>query len=103
MDHLEIFAAVVKSSTNKALFPISVKKKLHSHEVEMITTFLNSCLTERVYIEQLEYFHKGKKNQVFFLLQELYFLKQATRLWFDIFNEKMQKLRFVQSYYNIAL
>ena len=69
----------------------------------MITVFLNSRLTERVYIEQPEYFYNGNKNQVLLLLQASYGLKQAARLLFDIFKEEMQKLGFVQSYYDSAL
>ena len=103
IDYFEAFATVVKTSTNKVLFAISAKKKLHSHQVDMITVFLNYCLTARVYIEQQEYFHNGNKNQVFLLLQRLYSLKQAARLWFDTFKEEMQKLEFVQSYYDNAL
>ena len=103
VDYFETFAAVVKASTNKALFAISAKRKLHSHQVDMITAFLNSRLTERVYIEQPQYFHNGNKNQVLLLLQGLYGLKQAARLWFDTFKEEMQKLGFVQSHYDSAL
>ena len=80
IDYFETFAGVVKTSTNKALFAIFAKTKLHSHQVDMISGFLNSCLTERVYIEKPEYFHNGNKNQVLLLLQGLYGLKQATRL-----------------------
>ena len=75
VDYFETFAAVVKTSTNKALFAIFAKRKLQSHQVDMITTFHNSYLTEYVYIEQTQYFHNGNKNQVFLLLQGLYGLK----------------------------
>lgn len=69
----------------------------------MITAFLNSRLTERIYIEQPEQFHNGNKNQVLLLLQGLYGLKQAACLWFDTTKEEMQKLGFVQSFYDSAL
>lgn len=68
-----------------------------------MTAFLNSRLTERVYIEQPEHSHNGNKNQVLVLRHGLYGLKQAARLWFDTFKEEMQKLGFVQSYYDRAL
>lgn len=69
----------------------------------MITAFLNSRLTERVYIEQPQFFHNGNSNQVLLLLQGLYGLKQVAHFWFDTFKEEMQKLGFVQSHYDSVL
>lgn len=88
-DYFETFAAVVKATTSKALFAISAKKKLHSHQLDMVTAFFNSHLTERVYIEQPQYFLNGNNSHVFLLLQGLYCLEQAARLWFDTFKEGM--------------
>ena len=68
----------------------------------MITAFLNSCLGKKVYIKQPLYFDNGNKNQVLLLFQGLYGLKQAARLWFDTFKDKMKKLGFFQSLYNSA-
>ncbi len=68
----------------------------------MISVFLNFRLTKHVYIEQTEYFHNGKKMQVLLFLQGLYGLNQAACLWFDTFKEEIQKLRFVQFYYDSA-
>lgn len=51
VNYFETFAAMVKPQTNKILFAITAKKKLHSHQVDMITAFLNSCLGEKIYIE----------------------------------------------------
>ncbi len=81
---------MVKPQINKVLFAMTAKKKLHSHQVDMITAFLNSRLSEKVYIEQPLYFDNGNKNQVLLLLQGLYGLKQAARLWFDTFKDEMK-------------
>ena len=51
VDYFETFAVMVKPQTNKVLFAITAKKNLQSHKVNMITTFLNSRLVEKVYIE----------------------------------------------------
>ena len=51
VDYFETFSAVVKTSTNKALFAITANKKLHSHQLDAVTAFLNSCLDTEVYIE----------------------------------------------------
>lgn len=82
---------------------MTAKKNLHSHQVDMITAFLNSRLGEKVYIEQPLFFDNGNKNQIFLLLQGLYGLKQAARLWFNTFRDEMKKLGFLQSFYNTAL
>lgn len=82
---------------------MTAKKKLHSHQVDIITAFLNSHLGEKVYIEQPLYFDNGNKNQVLLSLQELYGLKQPARLWFDTFRDKMKELGFFQSLYDSAL
>ena len=103
VDYFETFAAVVKPQTNKMLFAMTAKKRLHSHQLDMITAFLNSRLGEKVYIEQPLYFNNGNKNQVLLLLQGLYRLKQAARLWFDTFRDEMKRLGFLQSLYYSAL
>ena len=103
VDYFETFAAVVKPQTNKMLFAMTTKKRLHSHQLDMITAFLNPRLGEKVYIEQPLYFDSGNKNQVLLLLQGLYGLKQAARLWFDTFQDEMKRLGFLQSLYDSAL
>ena len=103
VDYFETFSAVVKTSTNKALFAITANKKLHSHQLDAVTAFLNSCLDTEVYIEQPEMFHNGNYNQVLRLCRSLYGLKQSARLWFDLFAEEMLALGFFQSQYDSAL
>lgn len=49
--YFETIAAVVKPQTNKTLFAIPAKRRPHSHQVDMITAFLNSRLGERVLFE----------------------------------------------------
>ena len=103
VDYFETFAAVVKPSTNKALFAITANKKLYSHQFDAVTAFLNSCLDTEGYIEQPEMFHNGNYNQVLRLCRSFYGLKQSARLWFDLFAEEMLALGFYQSQYDSAL
>lgn len=103
VDSFETYASVVKAATNKALFAIIAHKRLHSHQCDAITAFLNSQLWEEVYIEQPEFFHNGNSNQVLMLLKALYGLKQSARLWFDTFADEMKELGFFQSHYDHAL
>lgn len=68
IDYFEIFTIVVKPQTNKILFGITTKKKLHFYQIDIITVFLNSCLGKKVYIEQPLYFDNGNKDSVLLLL-----------------------------------
>lgn len=70
VDYFETFAAVVKASTNKALFAITAHKRLYSHQLDAVTAFLNSRLDTEVYIEQPEMFHNGNFDQVLRLSKE---------------------------------
>ena len=99
VDYFETYASVVKAAINKALFAVAIHKRLHSHQCDAITVFLNSQLWEEVYIEQSEFFHNGNSNQVFMLLKVFYGLEQSARLWFDIFADEMKELGFFQSHY----
>ena len=103
VDYFQTFAAVVRASTNKALFAITANKKLHSYQIDAVTAFLNSCLDTEIYIEQPEMFHNGNYNQVLRLRKSLYGLKQSARLWFDLFAEEMLALGFYQLQYDNAL
>ncbi len=103
VDYFETFAAVVKASTNKALFAITANKQLHSHQLDAVTAFLNSNLDTEVYIKQPEMFHNGNYGQVLRLRRSFYGLKQSTQLWFDLFAEEMRALGFYQSQYDTAL
>ncbi len=103
VDYFETFAAVVKASTNKALFAITANKRLHSHQLDVVTAFLNSNLDTEVYIEQPKMFHNGNYGQVLHFRRSLYGLKQSARLWFDLFAEEMRALGFYQSQYDIDL
>ena len=94
VDYFETFAALVKPQINKIFFAMTAKKRLHSHQLDMITAFLNSCLGEKTYIEQPLYFDNGNKNQVLFLLQGLYGLKEAAHIWFDTFQDGMKRRGF---------
>lgn len=74
-DYFETYASVVKSATNKALFAITAHKRLHSHQCDATTAFLNSQLWEKVFIEQPEFFHNDNSDQVLMPLKALYGLK----------------------------
>ncbi len=62
VDYFETYASVVKAAKNKALFAVTAHKRLHSHQCDAITAFLNSQLWEGVYIEQPEFFHHGNSS-----------------------------------------
>lgn len=103
IDYFQTYAFVVKAATNKAFFAVTAKNRLHSHQCNAITAFLNSQLWEKVYIEQPKFFHNGNHSQVLMLFKTLYGLKQSARLWFDTFADEMKELGFFQFHYNHSL
>ena len=82
-------------------FATSLKKRLYLHQVDIIITFLNSQLGKRIYIEQQLYYNDRNKNQVLFLNQRLYKLKQVVHMWFDSVHDETIRLEILQSFYNI--
>ncbi len=93
----------MKAATNKAVFAVTAYKRLHSHQCDTITAFLNSQLWEEVYIEQAEFFHNDNSNEVFMLLKAFHDLKKSARLWFDTFANEIKELGLFQSHYDHAL
>ena len=64
--------------------------------MDVKTAFLSGILKEEIYMEVPEEI-KSKASQVCKLKKSLYDLKQATRCWFEIFDDTLTKMRFKRS------
>ncbi|GJV55401.1 retrovirus-related pol polyprotein from transposon TNT 1-94 [Tanacetum coccineum] len=63
--------------------------------MDVKTAFLNGKLHEVVYVSQLEGFiDKDKPNHVYRLKKELYGLKQALRVWYDMLSSFLLSQEF---------
>ena len=80
------------------LLALAVQDDLHVHQLDVTTTFLNGKLKEEVYMDQPEGFvEKGKEGLVCQLKHSLYGLKQASRCWNSILDEKLKEMGFNQT------
>ena len=63
---------------------ISCKEKLHLHQLDIATAFLNAELKEEIYMKQPDGFPvKGKEHLVCKLKKSIYCLKQSPRCWHE--------------------
>ena len=98
VDYEETFSPVVRFSSIRALLAVAVEKKMHIHQMDVETAFLNGRLEEEIYMEQPEgYVEPGKENLVCRLKKSLYGLKQSPRCWNKAFKEYLFSVGFSQS------
>jgi hypothetical protein len=83
VDYLDTYAPVVKLASIKILLTITAIFGLEIHQMDDVTAFLARELEEEIYMEQLEGFKVGTKDEdlVCRLRKSIYSLKQAPRIW----------------------
>ena len=84
MDYENTYAPVVKPETLCVLFTITAHLRMEIHGMNTITAFLNSILSEKIYVKQLEgYISKEHPEWVCLLNRALYGLKQSAYEWYE--------------------
>uniref|UniRef100_A0A0A1X768 Retrovirus-related Pol polyprotein from transposon TNT 1-94 n=1 Tax=Zeugodacus cucurbitae TaxID=28588 RepID=A0A0A1X768_ZEUCU len=82
LNYWETFSPVIRYETIRMLLAIAVEKELHLHQIDISNAYLNSDLTEEVYIRQPEGFIDSKNpDKVLKLNKAIYGLKQSGREW----------------------
>jgi len=100
VDYHETFSPVVRSSSIRLLFALSVNLNLVIYHVDVNTAFLNSELDKQIYMYQPEGFvKKGQEDLVCYLKRAIYGLKQSSRLWNKNVENFLLKLDFTKSVY----
>ena len=88
VDYNETYAPVVKFTSVRILLAVVTALRLHLHQMDVVTAFLNGDLDETVYMAQPEGFKvKGKEHWVCRLQKAIYGLKQASRQWYKKMDE----------------
>lgn len=77
-DYNETYAPVAKLTTFRVLLALANQERLHIHQMDVKTAFLNGKLDEDIYMSQPEGFEIG--NDVCKLHKALYGLKQSPRM-----------------------
>ncbi|TNV98057.1 hypothetical protein C5H24_12665, partial [Xylella fastidiosa] len=82
IDYFDTYAPVARISTIRVLLAIASIHKLHIHQMDVKTAFLNGELDEEIYMKQPEGFVvQGQEHKVCKLVKSLYGLKQAPKQW----------------------
>ncbi|XP_077215490.1 uncharacterized protein LOC143850059 [Tasmannia lanceolata] len=88
IDYFDTYAPVARISTIRVLIALASIYKLHIHQMDVKTAFLNGELDEEVYMEQPEGFIlPGQEHKVCKLIKSLYGLKQAPKQWHERFDK----------------
>jgi hypothetical protein len=84
LDYNETFSPVVRHSSVRLLMALAIKNKMKIHQMDVVTAYLQSNLSELIYMEQPEGYNDGS-SKVCRLKKSIYGLKQAGKNW----NEKL--------------
>lgn len=104
LDYDETFSPVVRHSTIRMLFGLSVKLGLKVYHLDVKTAFLNGYLEEDVYMRQPEGFVlKSTENKVCKLKKAVYGLKQSSRAWNKRVDEVLLEIDYSKSKYEPCL
>lgn len=90
IDYCNTFSPVVRFTSIRTILAIAASENLLIHNMDVDTAFLNSSLSEDIYLKQPEGFeHEGPNGEklVCKLHKALYGLKQASRNWNQTLNE----------------
>jgi transposase InsO family protein len=82
IDFNETYAPVCDQNTRRVLFAIAAQRRLHMHQMDVKTAFLNGELTDLTYCEPPPGY-SGERGMVWKLHKALYGLKQAPRAWHE--------------------
>lgn len=82
IDFDETFSPVIRHSSLRLLFALSINFELNIRHLDVKTAFLNGNLHEDVYMKQPEgYLDSNNSSKVCKLKRAIYGLKQASRVW----------------------
>lgn len=98
IDFEEVYSPTLKYTTLRLVLGLALENKMHIHNLDIKTAFLNGTLEEEVYVSQPKgYVEKENEEKVCRLKKALYGLKQAPRAWNKCFYQVMNSLGFNQS------
>ena len=95
IDYFDVYAPVARITTIRVLVALASIYKLHIHQMDVKTAFLNGDLDEEIYMQQPEGFVvKGQEKKVCKLNKSLYGLKQAPKQWHEKFDKTLLSFDF---------
>jgi len=100
VDYNETYSPVTKMTTIRSLLAISALKSWTIHQSDFATAYLNSEISEEIYMEQPEGFEtrsESGERLVCRLRRSIYGLKQAGRNWNELLTKWLIDYGFTQS------
>lgn len=83
IDYVDTFSPVVKHSTLRMLFALSVQWDMDITHLDVTTAFLNGHLKENIYMKIPEGFVNKSTGKVLKLKRAIYGLKQSSLVWYE--------------------
>ena len=102
IDYFNTFASVLRSSTLRILLAKATSEDLEIDHMDVVTAFLNTPLSEEIYMEAPELFELlypdvDLSSKCLLLLKSLYGLKQAPRVWFQAVCQFFREINLLPS------
>lgn len=97
LDYAETFSPVVRHTTLRLLFALSVKYNFDTTHLDVTTAFLNGDLEETIYMQKPVCFNSLNDNKVLKLKKAIYGLKQSSRMWYQKVDQCLIKNGYVKS------
>lgn len=99
VDYQETFSPVIRHSTLRLLFALSVQLDMDITHLDVTTAFLNGCLKESIYMHLPEGFPVAnfESSKVLKLKKAVYGLKQSSLAWYQKVEETLCHLGFNKS------
>ncbi len=97
-DYFEVFSPTLRMDSIRFLISTAVQNQMKIQHLDVETAFLNGVLAEEIYLEIPEGFDEyDRKSKVFKLKKSIYGLKQASRVWNELFTSELLKMGLIQS------
>jgi transposase InsO family protein len=94
IDYEETFSPVVRHSTLRLLFALSVQLNFDITHLDVKTAFLNGYLKEDIYMVQPDISCDNKEKVIVKLNRAIYGLKQSSRSWYERVEQRLCELGF---------
>lgn len=95
VNYTETFSSVIRYETIRMVFALAAELKMYLHQMDVCTAYLNSDLSEEVYMKQPQRFvNEQHPDYVLKLNKAIYGLKQSGREWNSKLDEVLRNIGF---------
>lgn len=88
------YSPVINQLSLRTVLAYACKNKMHVHQLDVCSAYLNSDLDEPIYLEQPLGFQDDKKNHVWLLKKAIYGLRSSALKWYETITEILTEMKF---------